>query len=150
MKKYIGCKLVEANPMTRGNYNHYRGWKIPVNENPSDEGYLVKYSDDYISWSPKEAFDKSYIEISQNNTVTMEMIDYMIDNSETKVITIDNKTTIVHCALPNGFTFVESSSCVDPANYREETGADICIKRMKDQLWGLFGFMLQTGKDGFK
>lgn len=32
MKKYIGCKLITAEPMTRGDYNIYRGWTIPENE----------------------------------------------------------------------------------------------------------------------
>ena len=57
--KYIGIKLVEAEPMTRGAYNEYRGWTIPENENPDDEGYLVKYSDDYESWCPKNQFEES-------------------------------------------------------------------------------------------
>ena len=60
MKKHIGTKVIMAKPMNRGDYNIYRGWTIPANENPSDEGYLVKYSDDYESWSPKTAFDASY------------------------------------------------------------------------------------------
>lgn len=60
MKTYIGTKIIEAKPMNRGDYNKYRGWTIPADENPADEGYLVKYSDDYISWSPKEQFDKAY------------------------------------------------------------------------------------------
>ena len=29
MKKYVGVKLIEAKPMTRGDYNNYRGWTIP-------------------------------------------------------------------------------------------------------------------------
>ena len=63
MKTYIGCKKIEAKPMTRGEYNKFRGWTIPKDENPADEGYLVKYSDDYISWSPKDAFEEAYSEI---------------------------------------------------------------------------------------
>ena len=42
MHKYIGTKLTEAEPMTRGDYNKYRGWTIPRNENPEDEGYLER------------------------------------------------------------------------------------------------------------
>lgn len=60
MQKYIGVKQVEAKPMTRGDYNDYRGWTVPKDENPNDEGYMVKYADDYVSWSPKETFEKSY------------------------------------------------------------------------------------------
>lgn len=62
MKQYIGTKIIMAKPMTRGEYNIYRGWKIPEDENPADEGYLVKYSDDYESWSPRKAFDEAYRE----------------------------------------------------------------------------------------
>ena len=53
MKKYIGTKLVQARPMTRGAYNRYRGWEIPADENPEDEGYLIQYPDGYVSWSPQ-------------------------------------------------------------------------------------------------
>lgn len=57
---YIGTKLITARPMTRGAYNEYRGWTIPAGENPEDEGYLVKYADNYVSWSPKDAFEEAY------------------------------------------------------------------------------------------
>lgn len=60
MQKFIGLKQIEAKPMTRGDYNDYRGWTVPSNENPNEEGYLVKYEDGYVSWSPKETFEKSY------------------------------------------------------------------------------------------
>ncbi len=62
MRKYVGTKQIEAREMTRGEYNIYRGWKIPDNENPTDAGYLVRYSDGYISWSPKKQFDEAYRE----------------------------------------------------------------------------------------
>lgn len=60
MKSYIGTKMIEAKPMNRGEYNKYRGWQIPENENPADEGYLVKYRDGYESWSPKKQFEEAY------------------------------------------------------------------------------------------
>ena len=66
MKNYIGTKRIEAEPMTRGDYNKYRGWTIPADENPEYEGYIVKYSNDYISWSPKQAFEEAYSEIGEN------------------------------------------------------------------------------------
>lgn len=58
--RYIGTKLIDAVPMTRGEYNKYRGWTIPEDENPDDEGYLVIYSDSYESWSPKLIFEVSH------------------------------------------------------------------------------------------
>lgn len=61
MEKYIGTKMIQARPMTRGAYNVYRGWTIPANENPEDEGYLVSYyPDGYESWSPKDVFEAAY------------------------------------------------------------------------------------------
>lgn len=62
MKKYIGTKLIKAKPMNRGDYNKYRGWTIPENENPTDEGYLVAHPDGHESWSPKENFENAYHE----------------------------------------------------------------------------------------
>ncbi len=62
MKFYTGIKAIQAEPMTRGDYNKYRGWQIPENENPADEGYLVRYSDSYESWSPKDVFEEAYHE----------------------------------------------------------------------------------------
>ncbi len=66
MKKYVGTKVIEATPMTRGDYNKYRGWQIPADENPADEGHLVKYSDDYVSWSPAGVFEEAYREYDKN------------------------------------------------------------------------------------
>jgi hypothetical protein len=70
MHKYIGTKTVFARPMTRGDYNDYRMWTVPADENPNDPGYLVEYADGgesnhpnhygYISWSPKDVFERSY------------------------------------------------------------------------------------------
>lgn len=68
--KYIGTKVVIAQPMSRLAYNQYRNWELPANENGSDAGYLVEYTDGgapnhpghagYISWSPKPQFDNAY------------------------------------------------------------------------------------------
>lgn len=60
MKQYIGTKIIKAEPMTRGDYNTFRGWNIPEDENPTDAGYLVEYPDGYVSWSPKHVFEEAY------------------------------------------------------------------------------------------
>ena len=67
---YIGTKLIKAEVMTRAQYNAFRGWELPADENGADEGYLVEYLDGgkpnttthagYVSWSPKEQFDNAY------------------------------------------------------------------------------------------
>lgn len=70
MEKYIGVKEIKATPMTRGKYNTYRGWEIPADEDPGDDGFLVEYLDGgqanhpdhagYISWSPAGVFERAY------------------------------------------------------------------------------------------
>lgn len=70
MQQHIGTKLVTAQPMTRQEYNDYRGWALPADEDGTDAGYLVEYLDGgkpnhpkhagYISWSPKAQFDAAY------------------------------------------------------------------------------------------
>jgi hypothetical protein len=60
MERYIGTKVILAKPMSRGEYNLFRGWNIPLDEDPFDAGYLVQYEDGYVSWSPQETFESAY------------------------------------------------------------------------------------------
>lgn len=70
MQQFYGTKLIAAKPMTRAEYNKFRGWELPSDERPEDEGYLVEYLDGgkpnvegyagYVSWSPKEQFENAY------------------------------------------------------------------------------------------
>lgn len=66
----VGTKVVHFIAMTLGDYNSYRGWGMPLNEDPEANGYLVEYTDGgkpnmdghagYVSWSPADVFEKSY------------------------------------------------------------------------------------------
>ena len=66
----IGTKLIRAEPMTRAQYNTFRGWPLPPDECGEDNGYLVEYLDGgkanvpthkgYVSWSPQDVFDAAY------------------------------------------------------------------------------------------
>lgn len=70
-------------------------------------------------------------------------IDEIMDNCELEVSTVFGKCTIVACKLPNGFVLVESSACVDPTNYDEHIGLEICLNRIRDKVWELEGYKLQ-------
>lgn len=60
--KQVRINVVDTEPMTRGDYNKMRGWQIPENENPADEGYVITYRkgqpNEYISWCPKKEADE--------------------------------------------------------------------------------------------
>lgn len=70
MEHYIGIKRVNAKPMTRLEYNQFRGWELPADENGDDAGFLVEYIDGgkantevyagYVSWSPADVFERAY------------------------------------------------------------------------------------------
>jgi hypothetical protein len=62
MKKYIGCKIIKAKPMSNGQFNQ----QIKKLNTPDDniKGYLVEYPDGYKSWSPKDVFENAYREIT--------------------------------------------------------------------------------------
>lgn len=76
----------------------------------------------------------------------------MVDNfiKETVISTIGDKTTLVRVVLVNGFEIIESSACVDKDNYSVEIGAEVCLKKIKDKVWMLLGFLLQTAVGGIK
>ena len=74
METFISQKEVIRVPMTRQQYNDYRGWKLPEDEDGEDEGYLIEYLDGsqsnheahqgYISWTPKDVSDRNCISTS--------------------------------------------------------------------------------------
>ncbi len=69
MKTYIGIKKVKTDPMSRGAYNKYRGWTIPKDENPDDEGFLVVASDGHKNWQPKEHFEATHTPFNQTHVM---------------------------------------------------------------------------------
>ncbi|MDF2854222.1 MAG: BMBtpLA 7 [Neobacillus sp.] len=78
------------------------------------------------------------------NTVTKCQIDEIMAHATIEVQTVLGKCTVVTCQLPNGFIIVESSACVDTANYDETMGKEICLKRIENKVWELEGYKLQS------
>ena len=85
-KTFNSKKQVKSVPMTRGIYNKYQGWETPENENPEDVGYLIEYLDGgkpnhpdhegYISWSPKDVFDRNHSPVSERGlTPSLQILD---------------------------------------------------------------------------
>ena len=97
MDKYIGAKLIQAEPE-----------RNPVTKEIT--GYKVVYPDGYESWSPKDVFEKAYMKVDDNKnlpsgvSIGPEMVDDFIASTET--ITMGETTTVVRCVLRNGFDIV--------------------------------------------
>lgn len=149
MNKYIGTELIEAEPENRTIPKEYCD-----NGNVGDlqQGYKVRYPDGYVSWSPKEVFEKTCIRVTPNLKLKSDISisEKMVDNfiKETHVDTVGDKTTVVIAILRNGFEIVEASTCVDKNNYDEKLGSKICMNKIKDKVCYLLGFLLQTAKNG--
>lgn len=152
MNYVISTRLMQTEEMTRGEYNVFRGWSIPEDENPYDKGYKVTDTTGHVSWIPLEQYERNFLKVDENSklpsgvSIGPRMVeDFIIDY---EVFTKKDKITIVIATLRNGFTIVESSACVDPKNYNEEIGAEICKERIKNQVWNHLGFLLQTSYKG--
>jgi hypothetical protein len=149
-KNYIGIKVLKAEPMSSRDYNIYRGQLVSRNGNPIRKGYLVEYPDGYKSWSPKETFESSYFEMGEDPTkITPDMVKRFIGNN-ILAEQVDDKTTLVRIQTITGFRQYETSSCVDPDNYDEQIGTEICLKKAQDTMWKCLGFVLQWARCGLK
>lgn len=148
MEKYLGVKLIEAEPMTEVAFYKEKHSKYPEGDMENREGYRVVYPDGYVSWSPKGVFEKAYMRVGINNTIEERNVNDFIKGYD--VQQWGDKTTIVIATLANGFIMSESSSCVDAANFNMNIGYNICKERIQNRVWEMLGFMLQSGVKGIK
>lgn len=154
MKQYIGTKLIEAEKAYRvdGKVVTLAENKVPCGYKV-ERGYKVRYADGYESFSPQGVFESAYLPLEVNGklktaapSISAEMVERFIDHHET--VTMGGKTTVVRAVLKNGFEIVESSSCVSAENYDEKLGEEICMERIRNKIWELLGFLLQTAVGG--
>ena len=59
MKKFVGTKVIMAEPMTMTEAQKVLGREIKP-ATVEEDGYLVEYKDGYKSWSPKSVFEEAY------------------------------------------------------------------------------------------
>ncbi|MGL5745096.1 MAG: Gp49 family protein [Cetobacterium sp.] len=147
---YIGVKQIQAEPMNLFDYRALKG--APTGEaHKSQEGYLVHYSPEYSSWSPKEVFEKAYLQIKDPTRITEDDVKSFIKevNVYTKEV-FGKPSTHVEVLLLNGYIITEQSTSVDPVNYSMEIGEEICMERIYTKIWDLLGFTLATARFGIK
>ena len=133
MEKYTGVKEILAKPMNRKEYNDYRGWELPSDENGEDEGFLVEYIQSetspnvnhpnhkgYISWSPKDVFEESYIN-------TFLSLDESVIPTEKHQIRVVNELVELTSKMSALLDFIESDFFFKIVDIDEQ-------KRLKQQL----------------
>ena len=59
MKKYIGTKVIMAEPITLTEAQKVLGRELKP-ATLEEDGYLVEYKDRYKSWSPRSVFEGAY------------------------------------------------------------------------------------------
>ncbi len=80
--------------------------------------------------------------------VTPDHIAAVMSRATVKVTKLGDKTCCVHVTLKNGYEITEVAACVDPANYNEDVGKKIALKRIEDKLWQLEGWSLACRTTG--
>lgn len=61
MEKYIGTKIIIAEPAVKiGDKVYLLNESMPRSMEQREDGYKVVYEDGYVSWSPKDVFEKAY------------------------------------------------------------------------------------------
>lgn len=79
----------------------------------------------------------------QNTVLINDVLENMKNVLVRTVEEFGKPTTYVTVQMKNGFTIRESTTCVDPNNYNEEIGKEICLKKIQDKIWFLLGYQLQ-------
>lgn len=82
MANYVLRNVVDATPMTRGEYVAMRGWNLPPEETASDEGYLTRnLRSGHQTWVPADEFHVQAIDtdsLSFGEALVMAKLGYKI------------------------------------------------------------------------
>lgn len=94
----------------------------------------------------KENLKENYF-VVEGNKIPNDLVENYISEKEIKTERVLGRLmTIVNAKLKNGMVLVETTSCVDEANYSEKIGERICLNKIKDKIWFAFGFMLMSAQ----
>ena len=104
---------------------------IELSHDDGNVEYTYTVSDDIFDEYFEKAEDNFGWDIDDEDFAHIAEI---LSKSKFCVTSMFGKCTVVACQLPNGFVIVESSSCVDPENYDEEIGTEICMNRIRDKV----------------
>ena len=85
--------------------------------------------------------------VVEGNKIPNDLVDTYILEKEVKTERVLGRLmTIVNAKLKNGMVLIETTSCVDEKNYKEEIGERVCLEKIKNKIWFAFGFMLMSAQ----
>jgi hypothetical protein len=121
MKLYTGTDVLHAKPMSRGDYNILRGWTIPKDENPLEQGYVIERREvGHVTWIPKDVFEKTYSEVANDR---IRMVDLKHDLLTTKYTGVvhekDFKFNAPHLFRVYSLRDPEGSTIVGEVHFQE-------------------------------
>jgi hypothetical protein len=91
MDIYIGTKMIEAEKMSKKTFEIEKYGKTD-NTIEDMEGYKVRYSDNYVSWSPKIMFEKAYKKLNIESGLDLKTIKSDLITTDNTFIEHDNNT----------------------------------------------------------
>lgn len=154
-QQYVEVKLTEAQEMTLGEYNNFRGWTIPEDENPDKSGYIViDKTNNHLTWQPKEVFEKYNLKLNgelgvgksiypPNNLVECTTKDFVMDINVTPGL-FNKKRWYATAILKNGHHLSEDFDKNE--DIEEEKDIDICkikiIRKAEEYMRFLLGLAM--------
>ncbi len=142
---YIGTKFVTAEP----------------EEKDGKPGYTICYPDGYVSWCPKEVFEKWYLPIELDPMkkeptplVTTEMISDFITDTQDCCLT--KQSYVLVATLRNGMEIAESATLSHGEFFRPNPGHQItrngirlaCMGEIKSKVSDYLYFLARTAFNG--
>lgn len=155
-----GDKITMKSPI--GTFNHVGERLVVTDVKPNGEFTYATEDGKMLGHTSKDMFDKYFDmyekskvkmrdgndlipeRVYKSNSVTIWDVDDIIDASDIVCTTLFDKCTLVACKLPNGFVLTSQASCVDPADYDEELGFDMCMDDIREQVTELESYRLQN------
>ncbi|MEM7578267.1 MAG: Gp49 family protein [Cyanobacteria bacterium P01_A01_bin.80] len=77
------------------------------------------------------------------NKVELDYLKFLLDKAESQEQVFWGKEMCISYKLECGFTITGRCACVNPANFIEEVGRQLCYEDALDQIWKFEGYRLQ-------
>lgn len=144
---YIQTRAILAEPHSTNDYTPHDHVEYQA------PGYIMTDKLGNQEWMRESEFKDVSVGINHpgESLKDVSITEYMVDRFivKTEVWDIGEKTTCVTATLANGFEITETSSCVNKELYNQDIGKDICMTAIKDKVYMLLGFLLQSAINGF-